>query len=114
MEAGTLVLVHLVAPREKYWGVLVTLSPAGLTLRGLELEMFEEWARQQRPGSDPELGVTTLFVPLHRVEKIFEDARIGSVASYAERFFEIVGRDVREVLGPVGPAVPANEPGSPN
>jgi hypothetical protein len=111
MDAGTLVLVHLVTPREKYWGVLVTLSPAGMTLRGLELDMFEEWARQQRPGRDPELGVTTLFVPLHRVEKIFEDTRIGSVASYAERFFEIAGRDVREVLGS---AASATESGSPN
>ena len=29
-----------------------------------------------------------MFVPLHRIEKVFEDARVGSVASYAERFFE--------------------------
>ncbi len=110
MDAGTLVLVHLVAPREKYWGLLVTLSPAGLTLRGLELDLFDEWARQQRPGADPELGVTTLFVPLHRVEKIFEDTRIGSVGSYAERFFEIAGRDVREVLGPAPPAADLTRP----
>ncbi|HTS01432.1 MAG TPA: hypothetical protein VMN04_02835 [Thermoanaerobaculia bacterium] len=110
MEAGTLVLVHLVAPREKYWGVLVSLSPAGMTLRGLELDLFEEWARQQRPGADPELGVTTLFVPLHRVEKIFEDTRIGSVASYAERFFEIVGRDVREVLRAAPPVADTPAP----
>jgi hypothetical protein len=111
VDAGTLVLVHLVAPKEKYWGVLESLSPAGLTLRGLELDLFEEWSRQQRPGADAELGVTTLFVPLHRVEKIFEDARVGSVASYAERFFAIVGRDVRDVLRPV-PQV--TDSGSPN
>lgn len=112
MEPGTLVLVHLVAPREKYWGVLLSLGPAGLTLRGLELDLFEEWARQQRPGADPEVGVVTLFVPLHRVEKLFEDARVGSVASYAERFFEIVGRDVREVLRP--PAPPSGDDAQPN
>jgi hypothetical protein len=111
VEPGTLVLVHLVTPKEKYWGVLEALSPAGLTLRGLELDLFEEWARQQRPGVDAELGATTLFVPLHRVEKIFEDARVGSVASYAERFFAIVGRDVREVLRP-SPQV--SDSGSPN
>ena len=71
-----------------------------MTLRGLELDLFEDWARQQRPGSDAELGVATLFVPLHRIEKLFEDARVGSVASYAERFFDIVGSDVRGFLGP--------------
>ena len=34
------------------------------------------------------------------MEKIFEDVRVGSVASYAERFFDIVGSDVRGFLGP--------------
>ena len=100
MDAGTLVLVHLVQPKEKYWGVLLALGPAGVTLRGLELALFDDWARQQRPGADAELGVATLFVPLHRIEKLFEDARVGSVGSYAERFFEIVGSDVRGFLGP--------------
>ena len=66
--------------------------------------LFDDWARQHRTGGEAELGVATLFVPLHRVEKIFEDSRVGSVASYAERFFEMVGRDVREVLRPGPPA----------
>jgi len=111
MDAGTLVLVHLVQPKEKYWGVLLALGPAGVTLRGLELALFDDWARQQRPGAEAELGVSTLFVPLHRIEKLFEDARVGSVASYAERFYEIVGGDARAFLGP---RPPAGESGSPN
>ena len=111
MDPGTLVLLHLVAPKEKYWGLLLSMGPAGVTLRGIDVTLFEDWARQHRGTDEGELGVTTLFVPMHRVEKIFEDARVGSVASYAERFFEIAGRDVREVLGP---AAPAAESGSPN
>ena len=90
-------------------GSICALGPAGVTLRGLELDLFEDWARQQRPGSDAELGVATLFVPLHRIEKLFEDARVGSVASYAERFFDIVGSDVRGFLGPQVPG-PAGAP----
>jgi hypothetical protein len=39
-----------------------------------------------------------------RVGKIFEDARVGSIASYAERFFEIVGKGVRPYL--VRPTLP--------
>lgn len=111
MDAGTLVLVHLVQPKEKYWGVLLALGPAGLTMRGLELDLFDDWARQQRPGAEAELGVSTLFVPLHRIEKLFEDARVGSVTSYAERFYEIVGRDARTFLGP---RPPSGDSGSPN
>jgi len=98
MEAGTLVLLHLVDPKEKYWGLLLSMGPAGVTLRGIDVGLFDDWARQHRASGEEELGVTTLFVPMHRVEKIFEDARVGSVASYAERFFEIVGRDVREFI----------------
>ncbi len=107
MEAGTLVLVHLIAPKEKYWGVLLSLGPAGLTVRGIDVDLFDDWARQSRAETDPELGLATIFFPLHRIEKIFEDARVGSVASYQERFLEIVGRDVRRFLHPA-PA-PATE-----
>lgn len=99
MEAGTIVLVHLHTPKEKYWGVLRSLDAAGVTVRGIDVALFDDWARQTRSGTEAELGVVTLFLPLHRVEKIFEDARVGAVASYQERFFEIVGRDVRAYLG---------------
>ncbi len=98
MDAGSLVLVHLHSPKEKYWGVLKALSPAGVTLRGLDVALFDDWARQYRAGVEAELGVATLFFPLHRVEKMFEDARVGTVAAYHERFYEMVGRDVRDVL----------------
>ncbi len=98
MEAGTLVLVHLHSPKEKYWGALRALTPAGVTVRGIDVALFDDWARQFLSGGEPELGVTTLFLPLHRVEKVFEDARIGTVAAYHERFFEMVGKDVRDVL----------------
>jgi hypothetical protein len=104
MEAGTLVILHLTEPKEKYWGLLLSLGPAGATLRGIDVTLFDDWARQCRSEGEGELGVSTLFVPMHRVEKIFEDSRVGSVASYAERFFEIVGRDVREILKP--PSLP--------
>ena len=98
MNPGTLVLVHLVNPKEKYWGRLEALGPAGATLRGLEVAFFDEWARQFLPGGEEELGLVRIFVPLHRLEKVFEDARVGSVAAYHERFREMTGRDVNEVL----------------
>ncbi len=98
MDAGALVLVHLHSPKEKYWGVLRALTPAGVTVRGIDVALFDDWARQCRAGTEAELGTATLFLPLHRVEKMFEDARIGAVSAYYERFFEMVGRDVRDVL----------------
>jgi len=111
MEPGTLVLVHLGAPKEKYWGVLRSLTPAGVTMRGIDVDLFDDWARQHRNGGEAELGLATLFFPLHRVEKIFEDSRVGTVASYAERFFDMVGRDVHDFVS--APPV-AERPGRPN
>jgi len=73
-------------------------------MRGIEVDLFDDWARQHRTGGEPELGLATLFFPLHRVEKIFEDSRVGSVASYAERFFDMVGRDVRDFLSAPPPS----------
>jgi hypothetical protein len=99
MNSGTFVVVHLVTPKEKYWGVLRAIGAAGITIRGIDVDLFDEWARQVRNTQEPELGLATLFVPLHRVEKIFEDGRIGAVGSYQERFFELVGRGVRDYMG---------------
>ncbi len=100
MEPGTLVIVHLSNPKEKYWGRLEALGPAGLTLRGIEVALFDEWAREHLPGggSERELGLVRIFFPLHRVEKVFEDERVGSVLAYHERFRAMVGTDVREAL----------------
>ena len=109
MEPGTLVLVHLVSPKEKYWGVLRSNGAAGVTFRGIDVALFDDWARQVRGAGEAELGLSTIFFPLHRVEKMFEDARVGSVASYDERFLEIVGRDVREFLGPAAPSPAGRE-----
>ena len=99
MREGEIVVVHLVGPREKFWGVLRETSPSGVTVRGLSLDAFEEWmreiARREAPSS---AQAATVFFPLHRVEKVFADESAGEVASYAERFRAAVGEDVRDYL----------------
>jgi hypothetical protein len=37
METGSLVLVSCAAPREKFWGVLIGLSPVVGKIRGVKL-----------------------------------------------------------------------------
>ena len=46
-EPGTPVLVYLHSPREKVFGVLVSLQPPGVAVRGIELSAFEDWVRQE-------------------------------------------------------------------
>ena len=98
MKPGQVVFVNLVAPREKFWGVLHETTPAGVTVRGLALDTLDGWMREIASEEEPSFFPTTVFFPLHRVERIFADEALGEVGSYAEKFRKIVGRDVEEFL----------------
>jgi hypothetical protein len=99
LERGTAVVLHLQHPREKIWGLLLSLEPAGVLIRGLDLVTFEDWMRQEARGEDPDIGLATLFYPMHRVERLERDETTGPVPGYADRFRQEVGRTVREALG---------------
>jgi hypothetical protein len=98
-EPSSLVIVNLVTPKEKFFGVLKALSPAGVTVRAINLDAFDDWVRQIAREDEPNLDLVTMFVPLFRVERIFLDEPSGDIKSYSERFQDIVGRGVREYLG---------------
>lgn len=96
---GSLVVVHLQSPKEKVWGVLVETQASGVVVRGLDLAVFEDWMRQEARGEETLIGPTTLFYPMHRVERVELDETVGPVQAYGERFAGEVGRTVLEVLG---------------
>jgi hypothetical protein len=95
---GHNVVVYLHNPREKHWGLLMKMDAAGLWLRGIELESFEAWARQQISEEPAHLGLSTFFVPFLRVEKVVVDERTGPVPSMRERFEAITGRSLEECM----------------
>jgi len=95
---SSLVIVNLVNPREKFFGVLGSLSPAGITLRAINLDSFDDWVRQISHQERPDLDLITMFFPLFRVERIFLDEPSGAVKSFAQRFEEAVGISLREYL----------------
>ena len=90
-------LVTLNAPREKFWGVMLELTSAGLGVRGIDLNSFDDFARLVREGEPVTAGA--VFFPMHRVERIELDARNGSIPSLTERFASKSGRDFAELLG---------------
>jgi hypothetical protein len=96
--AGSLVIVHLAQPSEKLWGVLLRLAGEGVTLRGISVSSFDDWARGIAR-QEPTLGLVTTFVPLFRVERIFLDEQVGEVESYGQRFRRMVGGPVEHYLG---------------
>jgi hypothetical protein len=101
VEKGTYVLVHLTNPREKFWGLLKDESTSGITVRGLSLEAFEGWVREVARKAPLSAHPSTVFFPMHRIDRIFADETAGEVVSFADRFRQQVGEDARYHLTPV-------------
>ena len=97
-DEGSLVIANLVTPKEKFFGVLISLSPAGITIRAINLDSFDDWLRQIAKGEEPNLDLITMFVPLFRVERIFLDEPSGSIPSMNELFARKLGRSLQEYL----------------
>ena len=98
-DSSSLVIVNLVNPKEKFFGVLRALSAAGVTMRAMNLDSFDDWIHQIARGEEQEIEMITLFVPLFRVERIFLDEPAGAIPSYAQRFQAVTGRSIEDYLG---------------
>jgi len=83
-KAGAVVLISLNSPREKFWGSILAVSAAGVSLRGIDLQSFEDFMRQIRAGE--EVTPNAVFFPMHRVERMELDQRNGEIPSMQERF----------------------------
>ena len=90
-------MIVLHSPREKCWGVLDRISAAGVFLRGLDLNAFDDWL-QAVAHEEPFIGPTDLFFPLWRVELVALDEAAGGVSSLAEQFEQRTGRKLQEYL----------------
>ena len=99
LPLNSLVIANLVNPKEKFFGVLRALSPAGVTMRAVNLDSFDDWVRQIAREEEPDIEMVTMFVPLFRVERIFVDEPSGTLQSYSQRFEEVVGTSVTDYLG---------------
>jgi hypothetical protein len=98
-QPASLIILNLVNPKEKFFGVLFALSPAGVTVRGINLDSFEDWIHQVARNEDLDLDLITMFVPLFRVERIFLDEPSGAIKSYSQRFEEVAGISIDTFLG---------------
>lgn len=97
-DPHALVIVNLVNPKEKFFGILRALSPAGVTMRAINLDSFDDWIHQIAREEEADIEMITMFVPLFRVERIFLDEPAGAVKSYSQRFTEVVGKTVGDYL----------------
>jgi hypothetical protein len=93
---GAPVLITLSSPREKFWGAIIAVSPAGVSIRGIGLESFEDFVRQVRDGDS--VTASAVFFPMHRIERMEIDERSGDVPAMFERFKVKCGHDASEFL----------------
>ena len=96
IEPGDIVVAVLQNPREKLFGILGELSPAGMTVRAIELGYFDDWCRSVAEG-EVYLTMTEQFIPMWRVERITRDAAIGEVPSLEQQFKSRTGLALDEL-----------------
>jgi len=98
MDPHSIVVVSLHTPKEKVWGELLAIHPAGITMRGIDLNSFDHFVRQINEPEGERVGLPTIFLPMNRVERISLDEASGSIPSMAELFARKVGRPLADYL----------------
>jgi hypothetical protein len=94
---GSMVVVTLGNPRDKFWGMILALAPEGLSMSGIELASFEDLVVMVKDGESVTPAV--VFFPMHRIERIELDLPDGSLPSLSQRFSAKTGLDPSELLG---------------
>ncbi len=95
---GALVIATLSNPREKFWGMILVLAPAGLSLSGVELASFEDLTVMVRDGEP--FTPATVFFPMHRIERVELDLPDGNLPSLSQRFLAKTSLDPADALAP--------------
>lgn len=79
-----MVIVTLGNPRDKFWGMILSLAPEGLSLSGIELASFEDLVVMVKDGES--FSPAVVFFPMHRIERVELDLPDGSLPSLSQRF----------------------------
>ena len=92
-EPGEAVILVQHTPREKLFGLLTEISPAGLFVRAIDLSYFDDWCRSIADG-EQYLPMSDYFLPMWRLERMTRDE--GS-PTMAEQFEERTGKKLDEI-----------------
>ena len=106
---GAVVIATLCNPREKFWGMILSLAPEGLSLSGAELASFEDLTVMVRDGEP--FTPAVVFFPMHRIERVELDLPDGTLPSLSQRFLAKAGLEPSTALAPQHPHPhPSKEP----
>lgn len=99
IEKGACVIVTACEPREKFWGIIDEISSAGVCLRGIDLNSYDELVRMLTR-SEEGIFPATVFFPLRRIERITLDETTGYLPSLKSQFELRTGLALEAFLGP--------------
>ena len=94
---GAMVVVTLGNPRDKFWGMILSLAPEGLSLSGIELASFDDLVVMVKDKES--FNPAVVFFPMHRIERIELDLPDGTLPSLSQRFIAKTGLDPAVTLG---------------
>lgn len=95
IQDGDVVLLVLHTPREKCWGVLGEVSAAGVFIRGIDLNSYDDWLRSIA-NNEGYFGLTDQFFPMWRVERMSRDESTAGIPSLVQQFEQRTGRKIEE------------------
>ena len=93
---GTVAVATLANPREKFWGAVLSLTPEGVSLCGIELASFEDLISMIKDGEP--FSPSVVFFPMHRLERMELDLPDGDIPSLSQRFTSKTGLDPADAL----------------
>ena len=92
IQPGEAVTLVLHTPREKLFGLLDEISPAGIFVRAIDLGYFDDWCQSIADG-EQYLPMSDYFLPMWRLERMLRDE---GTPSMVEQFEERTGRKLTE------------------
>lgn len=108
---GSMVIVTLGNPRDKFWGMILALAPEGLSMAAVELASFEDFVSMVKDGES--FSPAIVFFPMHRIERIELDLPDGNLPSMSQRFSAKTGIDPATLLGARNTSGTSGSPGVP-
>ena len=97
MDCGDFVTLYLLDPMERYWGKLIGLSEAGVTLRCIDVKEIETFKYQFHKQEQVVFPQTT-FYPMRRILKMDLDESIGEVPSVIEAICGVTSATPSEII----------------
>jgi hypothetical protein len=95
IEPCECVILVLQNPREKFWGVLGEINQSGIFVRGIDLNAFEDFVRSIN-SNELFMGLSDVFFPMWRVERLTRDENSLGLPSMAEQFLQRTGLRIED------------------